>query len=541
MEAEGGFASANVQRRRSADLPTLQGSRSTASLILSRIDYAAPRVLQVQRRRCSLWEFSPLAWAAHPDSLWCHFQFVRTIFVLRPIVFATVNEGMWEPGFLFVAHTEKIPPPRTEQVVRARWASGESGCKVSFPSLHTFLLPGPLTVPVLASLSILRQSTLDRAVRLLVLSIRATPNFFKSRIHYTGGINLSFMPISIRIDLLNKINPHCAADGPVRERNILSTEIPLGYRMQVAGAEWKSLSIIHAAICIFVLLGPVYIGWQTQPLVPLLPTTIIPFCVQVLSLAFDAIRPQFTAAAAMDLPRLIGSINYKLRPLISDSALLHWHSISLRTSSPGNQSSTPVHTLNRSLAVRYRWRFAPESPTRTPPRNIDLTVLWFRTRASLLASTADLGPTAEALNRKNWLSTLSTRYHQATRVATARRSKALGNEKDHNVFSFKAPDNCVATNAGVKIHLAIVSLRNSLQRGEQSCAVSGQGAVKIAVVFIMRIEALFPLSRNVAILGDDMAGECLLQLARIAGCLENWRPGIELSPNLRLGVTSSSI
>jgi hypothetical protein len=56
----------------------------------------------------------------------------------------------------------KIPPPRTEQVVRARWASGESGCKVSFPSLHTFLLPGPLTVPVLASLSILRQSTLDR-------------------------------------------------------------------------------------------------------------------------------------------------------------------------------------------------------------------------------------------------------------------------------------------------------------------------------------------------------------------------------------------
>ncbi|KAJ7877811.1 hypothetical protein B0H13DRAFT_2346888 [Mycena leptocephala] len=35
-----------VQRRRPADLPTLQGSQSTASLILSRIDYVALRVLQ---------------------------------------------------------------------------------------------------------------------------------------------------------------------------------------------------------------------------------------------------------------------------------------------------------------------------------------------------------------------------------------------------------------------------------------------------------------------------------------------------------------
>ncbi|KAJ6532450.1 hypothetical protein B0H19DRAFT_1081510 [Mycena capillaripes] len=204
-----------VQRRRSADLPPLlEGSRSTTSLVLfgvSRIDYVAPRVFQVQRRR-SLWEFSPLTWAAHPESLWCHFRFVRTIFVLRPMDFdpledehcAAVSEGMWETDllstgslmhFIPVSQFEWLLNACPEIQLNSRNRLQANGHPV-LGSTCAREMGKRRVVPVLASLYLLRQSTLDRAVDLLVPSIRAAPNFFKSRIHDTGGINLSFMTIS---------------------------------------------------------------------------------------------------------------------------------------------------------------------------------------------------------------------------------------------------------------------------------------------------------------------------------------------------------
>ncbi|KAJ7794049.1 hypothetical protein B0H14DRAFT_2622281 [Mycena olivaceomarginata] len=217
---------------------------SNASLILSAIDYAAQSFLYVVP--CG--SFIPSTGRPHPDVVWRHFQLVRTVLVLWPMPFATVNEGMLEAGSLFVAHTEQMPPPRTEQVVRARWTSWRVDGSRSGFTFH----PAPADSRPRCSLA----GTLNQGYT----------HFFKPRMHDTGGINLSF---PIRIDLLNTISLHCAADGPVRKRNILSTELPLGCRMQVSRSRLevlrKPLDIIHAVIRIFALLAQIVTKRLTTP------------------------------------------------------------------------------------------------------------------------------------------------------------------------------------------------------------------------------------------------------------------------------------
>ncbi|KAJ7824099.1 hypothetical protein B0H14DRAFT_3729107 [Mycena olivaceomarginata] len=289
--------------------------------------------------------------------------------------FATVNEGVWEPGFpVRSTHDSTGSLKHFIPVSQFEWllnACPEITAQLSEPfkkSLHLALSKLCARDGQVASRGV------KSRLHLFALSCLLAHSQFAFWLHFPSCTVDSRS--RIRIDLLNKINPHCAADGPVRERNILSTDIPLGYRMQVSGPEWKSLSIIHAVICILVLLDQIVTN----------------------RLAIPFIR--------MTEPRQS-----------QDPVYIGWfHKLQI----------TNVDILTPRSFISIRFPYVPLRPMevrpgvahKNSPKNIDPTVLWFRTRASLLASTADLGSTAEALNRKNWLNTPSTRYHQATRVAT---------------------------------------------------------------------------------------------------------------------------
>ncbi|KAJ7840105.1 hypothetical protein B0H14DRAFT_3696877 [Mycena olivaceomarginata] len=84
-----------------ADLPTLQCSRSTASPILSAIDCAAQSFLYI---------FSPLNWAAHPDSLWRYFQlFCEWILNTCPDIHIVLLLNEWSGK-----RTGTVPDPERE-------------------------------------------------------------------------------------------------------------------------------------------------------------------------------------------------------------------------------------------------------------------------------------------------------------------------------------------------------------------------------------------------------------------------------------------